>query len=169
MTSLSAVLRIQSPSAWSLGKIWMHQGKIEPHCQCFNILILGLPAVHVYISEARFCNHFRIKHTTYLYIHFTLILGSLMMVFFIPNQNRLALMKGREIGESELWFIITLLWLKIITCELKIYCVYTESIARVSIAAAKSLQSCPTLCNPIDGSPPGSSVPGIFSIDQRKM
>ena len=29
-------------------------------------------------------------------------------------------------------------------------------------AAAKSLQSCPTLCNPIDGSPPGSPVPGIF-------
>ena len=26
-------------------------------------------------------------------------------------------------------------------------------------AAAKSLQSCPTLCDPIDGSPPGSSVP----------
>ena len=29
-------------------------------------------------------------------------------------------------------------------------------------AAAKSLQSCPTLCDPIDGSPPGSPVPGIF-------
>ena len=29
-------------------------------------------------------------------------------------------------------------------------------------AAAKSLQSCPTLCDPIDGSPPGSSVHGIF-------
>ena len=29
-------------------------------------------------------------------------------------------------------------------------------------AAAKSLQSCPTLCNPIDGSPRGSSVPGIL-------
>ena len=29
-------------------------------------------------------------------------------------------------------------------------------------AAAKSLQSCPTLCDPIDGSPPGSSVPGIL-------
>ena len=28
--------------------------------------------------------------------------------------------------------------------------------------AAKSLHSCPTLCNPIDGSPPGSSVPGIL-------
>ena len=29
-------------------------------------------------------------------------------------------------------------------------------------AAAKSLQSCPTLCHPIDGSPPGSPVPGIL-------
>ena len=29
-------------------------------------------------------------------------------------------------------------------------------------AAAKSLQSCPTLCHPIDGSPPGSAVPGIL-------
>ena len=30
------------------------------------------------------------------------------------------------------------------------------------IAAAKSLQLCPTLCDPIDGSPPGSTVPGIL-------
>ena len=29
-------------------------------------------------------------------------------------------------------------------------------------AAAKSLQSCLTLCDPIDGSPPGSPVPGIL-------
>ena len=29
-------------------------------------------------------------------------------------------------------------------------------------AAAKSLESCPTLCNPIDGSPSGSPVPGIL-------
>ena len=29
-------------------------------------------------------------------------------------------------------------------------------------AAAKSLQSCPTLCDHIDGSPPGSPVPGIL-------
>ena len=31
-----------------------------------------------------------------------------------------------------------------------------------SAAAAKSRQSCPTLCNPIDGSPPGSPDPGIL-------
>ena len=32
----------------------------------------------------------------------------------------------------------------------------------VAAAAAKSLQSCPTLLDPIDGSPPASSVPGIL-------
>ena len=33
---------------------------------------------------------------------------------------------------------------------------------RAAAAAAKSLQSCLTLCNPIDGSPPGSPIPGIL-------
>ena len=33
---------------------------------------------------------------------------------------------------------------------------------KTTAAAAKSLQSCLTLCNPIDGSPPGSPVPGIL-------
>ena len=32
----------------------------------------------------------------------------------------------------------------------------------VAATAAKSLQSCPTLCDPIDGSPPGSPMPGIL-------
>ena len=36
------------------------------------------------------------------------------------------------------------------------------SASQIKSAAAKSLQSCPTLCNPIDGSPPGSSIHGIF-------
>ena len=31
-----------------------------------------------------------------------------------------------------------------------------------AVAAAKSLQSCPILCDPIDGRPPGSAVPGIL-------
>ena len=35
-------------------------------------------------------------------------------------------------------------------------------IAVDAAAAAKSLQSCPTLCDPIDSSPPGSPVPGIL-------
>ena len=32
----------------------------------------------------------------------------------------------------------------------------------LAAAAAKSLQSCLTLCDPIDGSPPGSPIPGIL-------
>ena len=34
--------------------------------------------------------------------------------------------------------------------------------AAAAAAAAKSLQSCPTLCDPIDGSPPDSPIPGIL-------
>ena len=41
------------------------------------------------------------------------------------------------------------------------YVIY-KFVKYVFAAAAKSLQSCPTLCDPIDGSPPGSSVPGIL-------
>ena len=36
------------------------------------------------------------------------------------------------------------------------------SLFTAAAAAAKSLQSCLTLCNPIDGSPPGSAIPGIL-------
>ena len=44
---------------------------------------------------------------------------------------------------------------------------YTEKIqifigTAATATAAKSLQLCPTLCDPIDGSPPGSPVPGIL-------
>ena len=39
---------------------------------------------------------------------------------------------------------------------------WTELNWTSAAAAAKSLQSCPTLCDPIDGSPPGSPVPGIL-------
>ena len=41
-----------------------------------------------------------------------------------------------------------------------IYFLTTHSTA--AAASAKSLQSCPTLCDPIDGSPPGSPIPGIL-------
>ena len=37
-----------------------------------------------------------------------------------------------------------------------------QGIGTYAAAAAKSLQSCPTLCDPIDGSPPGSATPGIL-------
>ena len=39
---------------------------------------------------------------------------------------------------------------------------HKKSLKKHAAAAAKSLQSCLTLCDPIDGSPPGSPVPGIL-------
>ena len=53
-----------------------------------------------------------------------------------------------------------------LTMFVRILLAITENLVSSSIsyiaAAAKSLQSCPTLCDPIDGSPPGSPVPGIL-------
>ena len=46
------------------------------------------------------------------------------------------------------------------TKSILIFLVYCTVAA--AAAAAKSLQSCLTLCDPIDGSPPGSPVPGIL-------
>ena len=40
--------------------------------------------------------------------------------------------------------------------------IYKYEYIAAAAAAAKSLQSCPTLCDPTDGSPPGSPVPGIL-------
>ena len=37
-----------------------------------------------------------------------------------------------------------------------------QPLVSAATAAAKSRQSCPTLCDPIDGSPPGSAIPGIL-------
>ena len=37
-----------------------------------------------------------------------------------------------------------------------------QGFAAAADAAAKSLQSCPTLYDPIDGSPPGSPIPGVL-------
>ena len=39
---------------------------------------------------------------------------------------------------------------------------FVKRVKRDAVAAAKSLQLCPTLCDPIDGSPPGSPIPGIL-------
>ena len=42
------------------------------------------------------------------------------------------------------------------------HCTRYHLICHTAAAAAKSLQSCLTLCDPIDGSPPGSAIPGIL-------
>ena len=50
----------------------------------------------------------------------------------------------------------------LLKCFNKNKCLLSSDPLRTTAAAAKSLQSCLTLCDPIDGSPPGSPVPGIL-------
>ena len=50
----------------------------------------------------------------------------------------------------------------LITWKSKLRFQYRVAAAAAAAAAAKSLQLCLTLCDPIDGSPPGSPVPGIL-------
>ena len=52
--------------------------------------------------------------------------------------------------------------MKLCKGQVCIRCLYWIAQYRNLMNVAKSLQSCLTLCNPIDGSPPGSAVPGIF-------
>ena len=50
------------------------------------------------------------------------------------------------------------LWKRLFLC----FNLFIFVVVYLFAAAAKSLQSCPTLCDPIDGSPPGSLIPGIL-------
>ena len=58
-------------------------------------------------------------------------------------------------GKGELHLVLQIFWHKVQVC-LKGTNIYWAA------AAAESRQSCPTLCDPIDGSPPGSAIPGIL-------
>ena len=60
---------------------------------------------------------------------------------------------------SPLWTFSLLTFVDLIAGERS---VRTGEEYAAAAAAAESLQSCPTLCDPIDGSPPGSPVPGIL-------
>ena len=63
---------------------------------------------------------------------------------------------------SYLYFTLIVCWKFILKITLVNLHYHYVSFFATAVAAAKSLQSCPTLCDPIDGSPPGSPVPGIF-------
>ena len=72
-------------------------------------------------------------------------------------------------GDISLWFWFEFPWWLMMLRTLSGTCYsFNTSVRKVffipfaAAAAAKLLQSCPTLCDPIDGSPPGSSLPGIL-------
>ena len=68
------------------------------------------------------------------------------------------------IWEDPMIFLLSQLLLKIFTTwYINTFPMHSAmAVLAAAAAAAKLLQSCPTLCDPIDGSPSGSSVPGIL-------
>ena len=72
--------------------------------------------------------------------------------------------------DHDLWLFLQRRWVKALITEKKYLWTWITSIRRqfmfhtiaAAAAAAKSLQLCPTLCDPINGSPPGSPIPGIL-------
>ena len=55
-----------------------------------------------------------------------------------------------------------------INCKVTTKITKQRVLAAAAAAAAKSLQSCPTLCDPIDGSPPSSPVPGKLKFKKEE-
>ena len=75
-----------------------------------------------------------------------------------PNNKVLTSTGSFIIGTNNLPVLCVSTWRK----SLRRYAILVQNLNYAAAAAAKSLQSCPTLCDPIDGSPPGSPVPGIL-------
>ena len=63
--------------------------------------------------------------------------------------------------KKELLFLIVCWWM-LVQWQCSTHQATVSLLYKRDAAAAKTLQSCPTLCDPIDGSQPGSSVPGIL-------
>ena len=72
----------------------------------------------------------------------------------LQGLNVICYLNGREVwGRMDTWICMV---------ESLQHSPETITALLISYAAAKSLQSCPTLCDPTESSPPGSPIPGIF-------
>ena len=81
---------------------------------------------------------------------------------YLPLQQQLQVRAALPLGECSLLSNSSFLFHLLIYDCTAFVIGNIESIGAADAAAAKSLQSCPTLCDPIEGRPPGSPVPGIL-------
>ena len=111
----------------------------------------------VMLPEAHLTSHSRMSHSRWVITPSWLsgswrsFLYSSSSVFLPPLLNIFCFCQVHTIS--------VLYWAHLcMKCSLGI----SNFLEEISAAAANSLQSCPTLCDPIDGSPPGSPIPGIL-------
>ena len=79
-----------------------------------------------------------------------------MLLFFTLSYQSLGKLSGKENSPK----FCLCYWSMVLVILLDLY--NHTNFPSSAAATAKSLQSCLTLCGPIDGSPPGSPVPGIL-------
>ena len=98
-------------------------------------------------------------------IHYPLP-GALKHLLCIRKRVLTTLIVATKLSSSIAWIIVIIskliTFIPLLPQYVVIMAVKSEFWKHAAAAAAKSFQSCPTLCDPIDGSPPGSPVPGIF-------
>ena len=87
----------------------------------------------------------------------------LPMVFFTENGPKNPAVK-HSLTQCEKHVYGTIIWRSTSSSFFLCLIAAVKLNATAAAAAAKSLQSCPTLCDPRDGSPPGSPVPGILQV-----
>ena len=116
----------------------------------------------IFVYGVRKCSSFILLQMIDQFSHHHLLKRlSLLHSIFLPSLPKI---KCRRAWSQAGWFLqfhssfYWLLWL----CKVSLYFHTNCEIICPASATAKSLQSCPTLCDPIDGSPPGSPVPGIL-------
>ena len=98
-------------------------------------------------------------------------------VLLLPVSFELGVLTQFDLKMEKLWWKCSFSWLwwfhrhvhmlkliEVCTSNSVMYSmsIFPRSSYREYLCAAKSLQSCPTLCDPIDGSPKGSPIPGIL-------
>ena len=104
--------------------------------------------MNLYIEKCREIHYCRNLYFSYLFIF--RLLGKIQFLRKLFNSIPLC---------NQLSFITEISPQDFRLLHVTLCCLYTAA------AAAKSLQLCPTLCDPIDGSPPGSPVPGILQAE----
>ena len=80
----------------------------------------------------------------------------------VPSIGRCSSLLSHQ-GNHRLSHLLLLLWrLSVFSFGYFMECFLLKNFSMIFRYLSKSLQPCPTLCDPIDGSPPGSATPGIF-------